>query len=193
MAVDREKAREAMRAFLSAMGRDPDHDPELRTTADSVVRAWADELIDGYDVDVPALLAAEIIPAPPEAGLIVVRDLKLTTMCPHHLLPGRGSASVFYLPGASILGLGAIARLVDAWSHRLTLQETIGQNVASSLVRDVGARAAACQLSLTHACLTERGERQDGASVETLALDGSFREAGPDRDLFLAALAERAR
>src|SRR6185369_11366962 len=98
MSVDRDRAKDAVRAFLVALGHDPDRDPELRGTADSVVRAWADEFLDGYDVDVPAMLQGEVIPAPAGSGLVAIRDLELITICPHHLLPGRGRASVFYVP-----------------------------------------------------------------------------------------------
>jgi GTP cyclohydrolase I len=192
MTIDHQKAAEAIRAFLRALGQDPDRNPDLANTAESVVKAWTEDLVDGYAVDVPAMLAAERIPAPPGSpGLVAIRDLRVSTMCPHHLLPAQGRASVFYLPGASILGLGAIARLLDAWAHRLSLQETIGQRVASSLVTDLGARAAACQMSLAHTCLSARGERQEEAIVETLSLAGSFSLPGPDRDLLLSLLGER--
>lgn len=175
------------------MGRDPDRDAELSGTPARVAEAWANDLIDGYDVDVPGLLAGESSPAPGGAvGIIMVRGLAVSTMCPHHLLPARGSATVLYLPGARIAGIGTIARLVDAFAHRLALQESIGANVASALIEHLGARGAACKLALTHACLASRGERQVAATVETLALAGSFDRAGPDRELALASLGEPA-
>jgi GTP cyclohydrolase I len=111
-------------------------------------------------------------------------------MCPHHLLPARGTATVLYQPGERIAGIGTVARLVDAFAHRLALQETIGANVASALVDHLGARGAACKLALTHACLASRGERQTAATVETLAFAGSFDRAGPDRDLAVTTLGE---
>ncbi len=95
---------------------------------------------------------------------------------------------MLYLPGPRLTGLGTLARLVDAFAHRLILQETIGVSVAGALVQHLSVRGAACRLSLTHSCLASRGQRQEAAVVETIAFAGTFAEPGPDRDLALAAL-----
>ena len=191
MPVDRTKAEQAIDAFLRAMGRDPDHEPELAGTPARVVAAWAKDLIDGYDVDVRVLLESESSPAPAgSAGLVSVRGLAVSAMCPHHLLPARGTATVLYLPGDRLTGIGTVARLVDAFAHRLSLQETIGASVAAALVEHLGARGAACRMALAHSCLSSRGERQHAATVETIAFAGSFDRPGPDRDLALASLGE---
>jgi len=192
MAVDRAEARKAIVMFLRALGRDPEADPELQGTAARVADAWADHLIDGYDVDIPALLASESSPTPQSGpGLVALKGLHMSTMCPHHLLPARGTACVLYLPGPRVVGLGTLGRLVSAWSHRLAFQEATGANVAASLVDHLGARGAACMLSLSHDCLSARGGRQSGASVDTIAFAGSFSQPGPDRDLALLALSDR--
>jgi GTP cyclohydrolase I len=189
MAVDRRDAANAVHAFLRALGRDPDRDPELHGTPSRVADAWADDLVDGYDVDVGQLLGSESSPAPPASqGIVSVRGLSISTICPHHLLPARGTGTVLYLPGPRITGLGTLARLVDAFAHRLILQETIGASVAGALVQHLSVRGAACKLSLTHSCLASRGQRQESAVVETIAFAGTFAEPGPDRDLALAAL-----
>jgi len=193
MAMDRVAAQKAIASFLRALGRDPDVEPELLGTPARVVDAWVDELIDGYDVDISAMLAAESSPAPADrAGLVALRGLAVSTMCPHHLLPARGTATVLYLPGRLVAGFGTIARLVDAWSHRLTLQEAIGVHVATSLVELLGAHGAACRLSMSHRCLTARGRRQTAALVDTIAFAGTFGRPGPDRDLALQALSQPA-
>jgi GTP cyclohydrolase I len=189
MAVDQTEAAKAVHAFLRALGRDPDRDSDLAGTPARVAEAWAKDLVDGYDVDVAAMLASESLPAPASAGLVAVRDLSVSTICPHHLLPGLGTGAILYLPGARITGLGTLARLLDAFAHRLSLQETIAASVAGALVEHLGARGAACKLSLSHRCLTSRGERQEHAVVDTIAFAGSFERPGPDRDLALAALA----
>jgi GTP cyclohydrolase I len=191
MPVDRARAEQAIVAFLEAMGRRPDRDPELAGTPARVVEAWSRDLIDGYEVDVEGLLTRESSTAPgTAAGLVAVRGLAIATMCPHHLLPARGTATVMYLPGPRLAGIGTLARLVDAYAHRLTLQEVIGASVATALVEHLAARGAACQIALTHECLASRGERQHGATVSTIAFAGTFDTAGPDRDLALAALTQ---
>lgn len=185
--VDRKAAAEAIEAFLRALGHEPEG--ELAGTGARVADAWADDLLQGEGVDPGALLREGSIALDPKAsGLVVVRDLAVTTVCPHHLLPAHGTALVAYLPGTRIAGIGTIAQVVDALSRRLTLQEHIGAAVAEVLVRELGAKGALCRLCLSHGCLTARGERKVGSLVETLATAGTFSEPSADRDLALAAL-----
>jgi GTP cyclohydrolase I len=185
--VNRRAAAEAIEAFLRALGHEPEG--ELSGTGERVADAWADDLIRGESIDATALLrdgSMELGGA--AAGLVVVRELAVTTMCPHHLLPAQGTATVAYLPGERIAGIGTIASVVDAFARRLTLQEHIGSAVADLLVRELGAKGALCRLRMSHACLTARGERKTGSSIETLALAGSFASPSSDRELALAAL-----
>ncbi len=185
--MDRQAARDAVAAFLRAIGHPPDG--PLAETPALVTEAWCDELIAGHAQDPAALLEAGTIAAGGSTGLVALRGLQVTTMCPHHLLPAHGTADVLYLPNDHIAGLGAIARAVHALTRRLTLQEDAGSRVAALLVEQLGARGAACRLRMTHTCFIARGEREAGTVVETLALAGSFDGHGPDRELALGALA----
>jgi GTP cyclohydrolase I len=181
---DRQAAARAIEDFLRAIGRDPEREPDLAGTGARVADAYIDELCDGYGVDVASLLAANVIAGATE--IVTVGDVAVTTMCPHHLLPGEGRATVAFAPSGSLVGIGTIVKLVDAFAHRLTLQETIGEEVAAALVTHVKARWAGCRLTMSHACLCARGERRHGALVESVALRGSVSEA--DRALAYRAL-----
>lgn len=170
--ADRERAARAVDELLRALGLDP-ASPALAETGARVAQAWDDDLLAGMRVDVPALLAGESFPVERASveTLVVLRDSETSTMCPHHLLPALGHATVAYVPGARVAGLGTLARVVDAFAQRLALQEDIGTNVVSALMDGLGARGAACALRLRHTCLSARGERK-GAWVETLATAG---------------------
>jgi GTP cyclohydrolase IA len=174
MAVDRSAAEQAIRSFLKALGHDPDGNPELSETPSLVTEAFANDLLSGYAVDVRALLSSESAPLGESGprGLVIVRGVDVTTMCPHHLLPAMGLALVAYYPGNRIVGIGTLAKLVDAFARRLTLQETICDDVVRALMELAGARGAYCRLELTHACLAARGARQARASVVTVAKAG---------------------
>jgi GTP cyclohydrolase I len=168
--MDREAAARAIEAFLRALGRDPAREPELAGTGERVARAWADELLAGYAVDVDAQLAQNVIAG--TSGLVVVRDIPVATTCPHHLMPSTGEATVAFAPSDRLVGIGTIARVVDAFARRLALQEQIGEQVAAALHEHLHPRWAACRLVLSHACMTARGERTHGARVETVAVRG---------------------
>jgi GTP cyclohydrolase IA len=188
--LDRRAAARAIEDFLRALGHDITG--ELVGTGQRVADAWADDLLEGESIDAAALLRDGSMPFAGEAGLVIIRELAVTTSCPHHLLPAHGTGLVAYIPGDRVAGIGTVAHVVDALAHRLTLQERIGAEVSDLLVRELGARGALCRLVLTHTCLVARGERKTGAEVETLAVAGSFAESGADRDLAFAALGMRS-
>jgi GTP cyclohydrolase I len=169
--MDREAAARAIDAFLRALGRDPEREPDVAGTGARVASAFADELLDGYRVDVDALLSSSVIAG--RTGLVVVRDLSVTTVCPHHLMPASGTATVAYEPRDRLIGVGTVGAVVDAFAHRLALQEHIGEHVVAAIAKHLAPAWAACRLVLAHTCMTARGERKHGARVETVAFVGA--------------------
>ncbi|MFS8066531.1 MAG: GTP cyclohydrolase I, partial [Byssovorax sp.] len=91
--IDRKAAARAIEDFLRALGHAPEG--ELAGTGERVADAWADDLLDGASVDAGALLREGALDIDAKGtGLVLVRDLTVTTMCPHHLLPAHGTATV---------------------------------------------------------------------------------------------------
>ena len=168
--MDREAAARAIEAFLRALGHDPHREPELAGTGGRVAQAYADELLEGYQVDIDALLSSNVFAGRTE--LVVARDLPVVTSCPHHLMPSAGTATVAFAPEEHLIGVGTMAALVHAFSRRLTLQEQIGERVVAALQKHLAPRWAACRLVLSHSCMVARGERSHGARVETVAVSG---------------------
>jgi len=168
---------------LEALGRTG---PDVEKTPERVADSWIDELFEGYKVDVSAMLRENLIPiAGKAADIVVVRDVQITTMCPHHLMPGIGTATVSFEPRAHVVGVGAVAAAVHAFSRRLSLQESIGEEIARALFDALGAKWAACRLVLSHTCMIARGERAHGARLETLAIVGEGDRATIERSVGL--------
>jgi GTP cyclohydrolase I len=170
MPMDRDAAARAIDEFLRALGRDPQREAELSGTGAHVARAYVDDLLQGYAVDVDALLSGNVFAGGTE--LVVVRDLPVVTTCPHHLMQAMGTATIAFAPEEHLVGVGTVARVVDAFARRLVLQEELGERVVAALQKHLAPRWAACRLLLTHSCMVARGERTHGARVETIALAG---------------------
>lgn len=189
MAFDRARAERAVHEFLLALGRDPESEPELQGTPARVVEAYGNELLSGYEVDVAALLSdGAAVSEQQPSGLVALTGIAVSTICPHHLLLSNGSASVVYRPGSRLFGLGTLSALVNAYARRLSLQESIGEQVVQALVEHGGARAAYCELRLVHGCLVARGSRQAGSELLTSARRGELDSA----ELALALVGPRA-
>jgi GTP cyclohydrolase I len=175
--------------FLEALGYDRNRD-DLRDTPALVVDAYQRDLLCGEDIDVRALIEQGSIPGR-SRSLVVVEDIAVCTLCPHHLLPAEGRATVAYVPGKRLLGLGTLTALVDAFSRRLTLQEHITEAVVDALMQTGGAEGAYCRLSLEQACLRLRGKKQASATVTTSAVDGCLRDGARAEELRLQILGRK--
>lgn len=175
MTVDRERVARAISDLLVAIGRDPAGDDELADTPRRVADLYADELLVGEGRDPIADLRANRIDG--RAGTVVARALQVATICPHHLLPTQGTATLAFGADRHIVGVGALARLVDTAARRLALQETIGEVVADAIERVLEPRFVVCHLRLRHACMTMRRARDAHAIVETWTLRGKIDHA----------------
>ena len=170
--INREQAQEAIRTFLSALG----YEGELVAQApERVTAAFADELLVGRDQNV-ALLIEEGSEVASNSEVVLLTDIAVVTVCPHHLMVARGVADLAYLPGKKVLGLGTLCRVIEAETKRLTLQEEIAPNVVDALMTHAGARGAYLRLRLDHACLQARGPVQTHAQAITWAARGELVE-----------------
>lgn len=184
-APDLTAAAQGIATFLRALGFEDR--PELAGTPERVAEAFAHELLRGEKVDLAELLREGSEPATAStSGLVVVRDISVVAVCPHHLLPAVGRATVAYLPGQRLLGLGTVARLAQACSQRLALQEAVGDAVVNALLTHAGAKGAFCRLALLHTCLATRGAEQPEARLVTVARGGSLATADGALELSLA-------
>jgi len=173
---DRQKAALAIEAFLSALGRDPEKEPELKGTGKRVADAFLDELCAGYEVDVPALFSKNSISqreaSADESSAVVVRDIHLSTTCPHHLMPAIGRATIAFEPNEKIVGVGTLVEVLHAYAWRLSLQEQIAEDVVAALFAGLAPKWAAVKIVLSHGCMSARGKREHGALVEAVRIKG---------------------
>lgn len=175
--VDLPAAARAIEDFLRALGHDETKNPELIGTGARVADAFAAEFCAGESVDLDALVAAHRLDAPfvqsrgensgAPSARVLLKNLPLITMCPHHLLPAEGTADVAYEPLDHIVGIGAIASLVELAGKRLVLQETLARDVTDALARVLAPRWLLVRTRLAHSCMRLRGERAHGSEVET--------------------------
>ena len=106
-------------------------------------------------------------------------------MCPHHLLPVIYRISVAYLPGAKVLGISKLSRIVNLLAHRPVLQEDLTQELAALLHERMETRGSAAYVEGLHLCMAARGIRAHEARVVTSAVRGVFRENHSTRQEFL--------
>lgn len=182
---DRRRFAAAVKELLESSGVDP-HESHLSSTPETVVDLWQSRLLDGYQQDIRSVLGEGF--EDPSTDLVIIRDISVHGVCPHHLVPFHGVAHVGYLPGGKLHGFGRIARLVDAISHRLTYQEWITRDIVTALVEHGAALGAACVVDVEQLCLMLGENRRGNERVRTQAFAGSFTARAEQRAEFLGAV-----
>jgi GTP cyclohydrolase I len=99
--------------------------------------------------------------------------------CEHHMVPFVGKAHVAYIPNEDgrITGLSKIARLVDAYSRRLQVQERLTAEVADEMERTLKPRGVLVVIEAEHLCMSMRGVQKAGTQTVTSAVRGLFRDS----------------
>jgi len=110
---DHERAANAIRELLFAIGEDPDREG-LRDTPDRVARSYA-EITAGLGQTAEDVLTTTF--ALEHDEMVLVKDIEVWSICEHHLVPFTGVAHVGYIPSRDgrITGLSKLARLVDVY------------------------------------------------------------------------------
>jgi GTP cyclohydrolase I len=176
---DRAATEQAALELLRAIGADVDL-PELRETPRRVAASFAELLA-------PAELGATLFPSEGRYDeLVVVREIPFHALCMHHLLPFHGHAHVGYLPGDTIVGISKLARVVEAFSRDLQLQERLTVAIADWLEQELTPRGVGVVLSAEHMCMSIRGVRKPGAQTVTSAMRGALRDDARTRQEFLS-------
>ena len=118
--------------------------------------------------------------------LILARSIPLRSLCEHHMLPFVGVAHIGYLPGARILGLSKLARVLEHFSSRPQVQERLTTQVAGWLAAQLSPVGVGVVIEAEHLCMTLRGVQAPGTTTITSSLLGVLREDSRSRAEFLA-------
>ncbi len=120
-----------MRALIAYIGEDPAREG-LVDTPKRVIGAL-DELYRGYR-EIPAdALARTFGETEAYDDFVLIRDIRFTSHCEHHMLPFYGKAHVAYRPVERVVGLSKLARLVDTYARRLQTQEHLTSQIATAI------------------------------------------------------------
>jgi GTP cyclohydrolase I len=179
-APDMSAATRAAADLLTALGLDLTNE-NLRDTPGRMARAYAELLTsrefklttfdndEGYD------------------ELVLARSIPIRSICEHHLLPFIGVAHVGYLPGARILGLSKLARVVEMFARGPQVQERLTKQIADWLTTELQPSGVGVVIEAEHLCMTLRGVQAVGTQTVTSTMLGVLREDARSRAEFLAA------
>lgn len=182
----RQEAEAAVRTLLRWAGDDPAREG-LRDTPARVTRAY-EEFFSGYATDPVNLLARTFEEVEGYDEIVLLRNIRLESVCEHHMAPIIGQVHVAYLPDKRVVGISKLARVVEAYGKRLQIQEKLTAQIANTINEVLEPRGVAVVIEAAHQCMTTRGVHKPGVTMVTSRMLGAFRDDPATRRELLAML-----
>ncbi len=132
-------------------------------------------LTQGYQQDPVAILKSAMFKED-YRQMVVVKDIEIFSMCEHHMLPFFGKAHVAYIPNGYITGLSKIARVVDAFSRRLQVQERLTTQIKECIQDTLHPLGVAVVIEAQHMCMVMRGVQKQHSVTTTSDFSGAFQK-----------------
>jgi GTP cyclohydrolase IA len=180
------QAEDAVKTLLLWAGDDPAREG-LLDTPKRVAKAYR-EWFAGYEDDPRDVLLRSFEEVEGYDEMVVLRDIRLESVCEHHMAPIIGRVHVAYLPAGRVVGISKLARVVDAFGKRLQIQEKLTAQIANTIQEVLQPRGVAVVVDAAHQCMTTRGVHKTGVSMVTSRMLGAFREDPSTRREFLAMI-----
>jgi len=159
--------------FLQSVGFDYEADKQTSNTPRRVAKAWLKDLIVGSVTDEP-----NITVFPNDEGydgLVIQSGIPIVSMCAHHNLAFTGYATVAYIPKENVIGLSKLNRIVEWFSRRPQMQESLTQQIHDYIAAKMNCESVAVSIACKHTCCSHRGIKH-GSTMSTNKFSGVFME-----------------
>jgi len=184
-AAREKKMASAVRTILECIGEDPNREGLLRTPeryAQAIM--W---MTRGYEERLADVINDAVF-AEDHDEMVLVRDIDISSLCEHHLVPFTGKIAIAYIPNKLVLGLSKLARIAETFSRRLQVQERLTKQIAIAVQEAIKPRGVAVVMEATHLCMTMRGVQKPGSITVTSCMLGCFRTQQKTREEFLTLI-----
>jgi GTP cyclohydrolase I len=158
--------------ILKLIGEDPQREG-LRDTPGRVAKA-IQYFTHGNDVDPVKILDSAKFKED-YREMVIVKDIDVFSMCEHHMIPFIGKAHVAYIPDGYITGLSKIARVVEAYSRRLQVQERLTSQIKDAIQDTLNPLGVAVVIEAKHLCMVMRGVAKQNSVTTTSDFTGAFK------------------
>lgn len=150
-------------------------DDSLRKTPYRIAKMVEDELFWGLDYgNFPKITVIEN--KMQYNSMLHERNIKVVSLCEHHLLPIIGTASIAYIPREKVVGLSKLNRLTEFFSRRPQVQERLCEQIFHTLCYVLETEDVAVYIKANHSCVRVRGVEDINSDTITTRLGGIFFE-----------------
>ena len=169
-----ENATEAYGKFLDALGCDWRNDPNSSDTPRRVAKAYVFDLWKGRYEPMSDITS---FPSDGYDGIVIERNIPLTSMCSHHHQTIGGVVHIGYIVGenGSVIGLSKLNRIIEHFGRRGAIQEQLTSAIHQAVDKICeNNKGVIVTVVATHNCVSCRGVKHQGASMVTTKASGVF-------------------
>lgn len=165
------KVKAAVTQLLKTLNFDLDN-PDIVDTPHRVAKMFIDELEPDTEEDLSGLLRA--FPSKHD-NMIVLKNHRCFTRCPHHMMPVEMDVSLAYIPSQQLIGLSKPLRISDFYARGWMLQEEVASGIVDGLQNALAPLGVMVYINARHMCMHARGVRSTHSEVVTTASSGLFK------------------
>jgi len=147
-------------------------------TPKRLAKMYVNELLKGCFTEPPKLTTFD---NEHDHSPVIVKDIKVKSMCSHHFIPFIGNAVVFYLPKKKLVGLSKFSRIVNYFSRRPQVQEELTREISEYLNEQLQPKVLAIGIEAQHLCMSHRGAEDEEANMITFDIIINDEECGYSR------------
>lgn len=167
--------------ILGLLGEDPGRDG-LKETPLRVAKS-IQFLTNGYQTD-PVEILSKAKFKEEYQQMVIVKDIEIYSLCEHHMIPFFGKAHIAYIPNGYITGLSKLARVAEAFSRRLQVQERLTTQIRDCIQETLTPLGVGVVIEAQHLCMMMRGIQKQNSVTTTSAFTGEFLK-DPTREEFI--------
>jgi len=169
--------------LLEALVIDTNRDHNTRDTARRIAKMYVTEVFSGRYTNAP--VQTEFPNTKRLGEICTLGPISVRSACSHHLVPVMGKLWFGVIPGERIMGISKFSRLANWVMSRPHIQEESVVILADELERRLAPRGLAIMMRAQHMCMTWRGVREEGTSMVSSVMRGTFLDDLKTRDEFM--------
>ena len=171
-----DRAAKAYGKFLTELKCDWENDPNSADTPRRVAKAYVNDLWEGRYT---AMSEVTSFPSDGYDGIVIERNIPITSMCSHHHQTIGGVVHIGYISGENgqVIGLSKLNRIVELFGRRGAIQEQLTSAIHNAVDKITeNNKGVIVTIVGTHNCVSCRGVKHAGAAMVTTKASGAFRE-----------------
>ncbi|WP_233485128.1 GTP cyclohydrolase I FolE [Candidatus Legionella polyplacis] len=176
---------ELYKKILETIGEDVKRDG-LKKTPERAAKTFR-YLTNGYKKDLNKITNNSIFQSDIK-DLILIKKIKIYSICEHHLLPFLGYCHIGYIPNGKILGISKIVEIIECYSRRLQIQERLTTEIANYISYILQAKGVGVMIEAKHLCIEMREFKKQNPYITTLSMTDEIKNKPYKRNEFLTLI-----